>query len=283
MLSPDQVSHDGGPPYAREALSQEEECVPSRRSSRPARSHSRRMALPCLTPAAHPPQSHRYAFQTAGYLCVPAALGAAETQWLSAAVTASLAAGASPLLQPAVRELLVQPTAVWYLNELVGAGYRLDTEPELLPPVAEPLALTDGALPRRPKDAFYHTRLGKRQCNSVRVVIALDSVRDGDGGFSLVPCSHTVNVEAPPAVRAGDPLRQLGEGVWQQPPMEAGDMLVVAGACLQGLQPWRGARPQRLLSLSFVGRSIVSTDGPNVLPHPNAGQPWWEALSDAQQ
>ena len=60
-------------------------------------------------------------------------------------------------------------------------------------------------------------------------------------------------------------------------------MLVVAGACLQGLQPWRGANPQQLLSLSFVGRSIVSADGPNILPHPNSGQPWWEALSDAQR
>ena len=82
---------------------------------------------------------------------------------------------------------------------------------------------------------------------------------------------------------AGDPLRHLGEGIWQQPPMEAGHMLVVAGACLQGLHPWRASKPLRLLSLRFVGRSIVSADGPNFLPHPNAGQPWWDALSGAQQ
>ena len=80
------------------------------------------------------------------------------------------------LLQAAVRELLVQPNAVWYLNQLVGVGYRLDTEPELLPEVTAPHPLSDGAMPRRPKDAFYYSRLGKRQCNSVRVVVALDRV-----------------------------------------------------------------------------------------------------------
>jgi hypothetical protein len=106
---------------------------------------------------------------------------------------------------------------------------------------------------------------------------------EGEGGFSLVPASHSVNVEAPAAVLAGDPLRHLGEGIWQQPPMEAGHMLVVAGACLQGMQPWRASKPLRLLSLRFVGRSIVSADGPNFLPHPNTGQPWWDALSGAQQ
>ena len=78
-----------------------------------------------------------------------------------------------------MRELLVQPNAVWYLNQLVGAGYRLDTEPELLPEVAAPHPLSDGAMPRRPKDAFYYSRLGKRQCNSVRVVVALDRVGKG--------------------------------------------------------------------------------------------------------
>ena len=127
-----------------------------------------------------------YAFQVAGYLNVPAVFHAEELEALSEEMDAAAASGTSPLLQPSVRDLLVNPTAVWYLNQLVGAGYRLDTEPELLPQLSvdqtTPL-LEGGAIPRRPKDAFYFSRLGKRQCNSVRVVIALDDVKEGDGHY----------------------------------------------------------------------------------------------------
>ncbi len=217
---------------------------------------------------------------------IPAVLDNTELQGLSEAMDAATDTETSPLLQPFVRELLVNPTAVWYLNKLVGAGYRLDTEPELLPELSDqdnPPLLEGGAMPRRPKDAFYFSRLGKRQCNSVRVVFALDDVREGDGGMVLVPSSHTVNVEAPDRVLRGDPLNHCGHGIMFNPPQKAGDMLVIAGACLHGLHPWRGAKPQRLLSLRFVGRSIVSAMGPNSLPDPNAGEPWWEALTDAQR
>jgi hypothetical protein len=228
-----------------------------------------------------------YAFGVAGYLNVPAALDDHEVAGLNHAMDMAASAGASPLLEEAVRALLVNPTAVWYLNKLVGAGYRLDTEPELLPelPASEPTSLTGGAIPRRPKDAFYFSRLGKRQCNSVRMVFALDDVCEGDGGMVVVPCSHTVNVEAPECVLRGDPLSHCGHGITFNPPQQAGDMLVIAGACLQGLQPWKGARPQRLLSLRFVGRSIVSEMGPNTpnVPNSNSGEPWWEALSEAQR
>ena len=227
-----------------------------------------------------------YGFDVAGYLNVPGALGANEVQSLSDAMDAAVHSETSPLLQSSVRDLLVNTTAVWYLNKLVGAGYRLDTEPELLPQlshVEEAPLLGGGAMPRRPKDAFYYSRLGKRQCNSVRVVFALDDVQEGDGGMVLIPCSHTVNVEAPDRVLRGDPLTHCGNGILFNPPQKAGDMLVIAGACIQGLQPWRGAKPQRLLSLRFVGRSIVSEMGPNSLPDPNAGKAWWEALTDAQR
>jgi hypothetical protein len=216
-----------------------------------------------------------YAFQAAGYLCVPSVLDAAQVSGLSVALDASIAAHESPLLRKAVRQLLVNPTSVWYLNQLVGPGFRLDTEPELLPEQTEPQRLSGGAVPRRPEDAFYHSRLGRRQCNSVRVLFALEEVRAGDGGYTLVPCSHCVNVAAPECVLSGlDDLRRHGEGIIFQPPMRAGDMLIVAGACLQGMRPWRGRQPQRLLSLRFVGRSIVGAMGPSVPPNPLAGEPW---------
>ena len=166
-----------------------------------------------------------YGFDVAGYLNVPGALGANEVQSLSDAMDAAVHSETSPLLQSAVRDLLVNPTAVWYLNKLVGAGYRLDTEPELLPQlshVEEAPLLGGGAMPRRPKDAFYYSRLGKRQCNSVRVVFALDDVQEGDGGMVLIPCSHTVNVEAPDRVMRGDPLTHCGNGILFNPPQKAG-------------------------------------------------------------
>ena len=244
MLSPD--FNGGAPPFARDEMSKEED----------------------------------YAFDVAGYLCIPAVLGGEELRAVDAAAGAPTT---SLLLEPAIRELLVNPTATWYLNRLVGAGFRLDTEPELLAEASGPQPLSGGAVPREPKNAYYWSRLGRRQCNSVRVIYALDDVGEGDGGFCLIPQSHQVNVACPEAVRNGDSLKGLGEGIIFQPSMRAGDMLVVAGACLQGMQPWRGSRPQRLLSFRFVGRSIVSEMGPNELPDPMADETWWQSLTEAQR
>lgn len=229
-------------------------------------------------------REEEFAFQATGFLRVPSVLSSGEVDALVDNCAAAAVGNESPLLQDAVRQLLVNPTSVWYLNQILGAGFRLDTEPELLPEEPQPRWLSGGAMPRRPKDAFYYSRLGKRQCNSVRVLFALGDIQASDGGFVVVPCSHSVNVEAPKCVLHGhDSLRYLGEGIVFQPPMDAGDMLVVAGACLHGLVPWRGRRSQRLLSLRFVGRSIVGAMGPHVPPDPALQEPWWEALTESQR
>ena len=77
-----------------------------------------------------------YCFDVAGYLHVPGALTPEEVDQLNGAI-AEVGQHEGMLAWPGAtrepfRDLLVHPTLVWYLNQLVGHGFRLDREPEIL-------------------------------------------------------------------------------------------------------------------------------------------------------
>ena len=77
-----------------------------------------------------------YAFDVAGYLHIPGVLNQEEVAALNEALdaveeTETLLGGSSPHRE-LFRDLLVQPKLVWYLNQIVGHGFRLDQAPQLL-------------------------------------------------------------------------------------------------------------------------------------------------------
>jgi hypothetical protein len=76
-----------------------------------------------------------YCFDVAGYLHVPGVLARAEVESLNATIDGMEALegmlGWPGEAKEPFRELLVHPTLVWYLNQIVGQGFRLDREPEI--------------------------------------------------------------------------------------------------------------------------------------------------------
>ncbi|MGA1198448.1 MAG: hypothetical protein ACO36I_18320, partial [Candidatus Latescibacterota bacterium] len=75
-----------------------------------------------------------YAFDISGYLHVPGVLGKAEIARLNSAIDQAgqlvgMLGWANEQREP-FRDLLIQPQLVWYLNQIVGPGFRLDREPE---------------------------------------------------------------------------------------------------------------------------------------------------------
>jgi hypothetical protein len=174
-------------------------------------------------------------------------------------------------LRDPFRQLLVQPTLVACLNDLIGPGFRLDRQPELFcDRTRDPAApLSGGNEPRDPGSAYYF-RNGNRHCQRILVLWALAEAPAGAGGFAFVPNSHRVQVEAPAGLAGGAD----GMGVLARPALAAGDCLLVAGSCLHGLRPWRHAAPHRLLCYEFVGRGVLGAIGPGPLaqrpPAPDA-------------
>ena len=71
-----------------------------------------------------------YAFDVAGYLHVPGVLSQEEVAALNAALDAvednETLLGGDSSHRELFRALLVHPTLVWYLNQMIGHGFRLD-------------------------------------------------------------------------------------------------------------------------------------------------------------
>ena len=224
-----------------------------------------------------------YCFDVAGYLHVPGTLTRPEVERLNREIDAVGATegmlGWPGSAREPFRDLLVHPALVWYLNQIVGAGFILDREPEIwCEETGDPGApLVGGNEPRDPAIAYYFQN-GRRFSEGVRVLWALEDVEEGDGGFVLVPCSHKAHLATPAAVATGaDDM-----GLTSQPVLKAGDLLIVALATVQGMRPWQGPGRQRLLSYEFVGRGVIRSagTGPQTKAEP---RPEWHAELSAVQ
>ncbi|MCZ6635342.1 MAG: phytanoyl-CoA dioxygenase family protein [bacterium] len=224
-----------------------------------------------------------YAFDIAGYLHVPGVLTRGAVAALNKAIDEAgrfdgLLGGTSPG-RGLFRDLLVHPQLVWYLNQIIGFGFRLDREPEILCDETCDISapLVGGNEPRNPGRAYYYQN-GRRYCQAVRVIWALCDVNEGDGGFVMVPYTHKANVETPEDVATG----KDDMGLTFQPVLKAGDLFLVAGSALQGMRAWQGKDPQRLLSHEYVGRGVISSagTGPKVEEDPS---PQWHLEMTAEQ
>ena len=225
-----------------------------------------------------------YCFDVGGYLIVRGVLGRGEVAALNSAIdthgrTEGMLGWPQPLREP-FRDLLVHPQLVWYLNQIVGQGFRLETEPELL---HEETCETDAPLeggnePRDPTRAYSYQN-GRRFSETVRAVWALADAKAGAGGFVIVPCSHKSNVETPDDVLTG----QDDMGLTVQPALRAGDLLLVAGALLQGTRPWKGSGPQRLLAYEYAGRGVIRSRGSGHMTGEEPRPEWMSALSAEQR
>lgn len=204
-----------------------------------------------------------YAFDVAGYLHVPGVLTQEEVSALNEALDA--VADSEMLLgglhRELFRDLLVHPKVVWYLNQIVGHGFRLDRAPRLLGNRADEtgMTLTGGDEPRNPSEAYFQQN-GRRSSQGVEAIWVLDDIAEGDGGLVVVQASHKSNVETPrDLMTGGDDM-----GLVIQPELKAGDLFLVASATLQGVRPWKD-EPKRLLTYWYAGRAAIQSnpDGPN--------------------
>jgi hypothetical protein len=206
-----------------------------------------------------------YAFDVAGALHMPGVIATEQLHALNStldgvdvAMQRCLLDLPAPAREP-FRELLVQPQVVATLNQLIGSGYRLNRQPQLLSDATCDTAapLMGGNEPRDPARAYYFQN-GKRYCQSVHLLFALADVGESDGGFVYVPCTHRANIPTPLDVLTG--VDDMGATV--QPVLNAGDALFVAGEVVQGMRPWHGHGPQRVLSFEYVGRAAIASAAP---------------------
>ena len=101
-----------------------------------------------------------YAFDVAGYLHIPGVLSQEEVEALNEALDAvgesEVLLGGDRLHRELFRDLLVHPKLVWYLNQIIGHGFRLDQAPRLVGGREGEIGstLVGGDEPRNPSQAY---------------------------------------------------------------------------------------------------------------------------------
>ncbi|MDA0711975.1 MAG: phytanoyl-CoA dioxygenase family protein [bacterium] len=205
-----------------------------------------------------------YAFDVAGYLHIPAVLKTGEVAALHEALDAvgqlDGMLGWEKPHRELFRELMVHPQLVWYLNQLVGHGFRLDRAPRLFGSSEKDISesLAGGDEPRDPARAYY-VQKNRRSCQGIKAIWVLEDVDEGAGGLHVVQASHKTNVETPAE------LLTLKDdmGLVKQPVLKAGDLFLLAETTLHGMLTWsRG--PRRLLTYGYAARAAIQSPGPGV-------------------
>ena len=224
-----------------------------------------------------------YAFDVAGYLHVPSVLNQGEVAALNAALDAvgerKTLLGGDSSHRELFRDLLVHPKLVWYLNQIIGHGFRLDQAPQLLGNREGEVGstLVGGDEPRNPSLA-YRQQNGRRSCQGVRAIWVLDDVEEGDGGLVVVQASHKSNVETPHELATGtDDM-----GIVVQPELKAGDLFLVAVPTLQGVRPWK-SDPKRLLSYWYAARAAVQSNPHGPYSETESLPGWADEATPAQK
>ncbi len=220
-----------------------------------------------------------YAFDVAGYLHVPGVLCRSEVDALNQALdTANEPEGMLGWPGPQrelFRDLLIQPQLAWYLNQLIGSGFRLDQAPLLLGAHANEIGtpLTGGDEPRNPSRAYFQQN-GSRSAQGLKAIWVLEDIATGDGGLAVVQASHKSNVETPQDLLSGaDEM-----GLVKQPALQAGDLFLLAESTLQSMRPWQNG-PKRLLSYNYAGRAMIQSNGPGPGAQVDSAPEWAPAGS----
>lgn len=215
-----------------------------------------------------------YAFDVAGYLHIPGVLNTGEVAALNEALDGG--EGSEGMLQwpspkrDLFRNLMVHPQLVWYLNQLIGHGFRLDQAPRLLGSREGEVnaELSGGDEPRDPARAYYIQK-NRRSCQGLKAIWVLEDVHAGDGGLHVVQASHKSNVDTP------TDLTTLKDdmGLVKQPVLKAGDLFLLAETTLQGVFPWGGS-PKRLLTYWYTGRAAIQSNGPGAVADEDYLEDW---------
>lgn len=227
-----------------------------------------------------------YAFDVAGYLVIKGVLKPEEIDRLNAAIE-DQGAFRGMLSWPEgrrepFRDLLVHPVLVWYLNQISGTGFRLESLPRVLsddPASETPFRkgfLAKGDEPRRQNAAYFHQN-HKRSCQMVKALWALTDVPEGAGGPTVVPCTHKSNVATPQDLLDGSD----DMGLAKQLVLEKGDLVLIADGVVRGLSPWQGDAPMRLLYYPFAARGVISEAGTGPETQNEPIPEWMEELDPA--
>ena len=242
-----------------------------------------------------------YNFDTAGWLHVRGVLSTAEQAAAAHALDSDGAADA------VAQDLLHHPSLKLRLAQLFTSANSSDVDRAIRDDGTFSLKLGGHAalLPRSEEEVLaggpgdggildmgrsYLNAGGHRYIHGLTVVWAVAAGR-ATGGYTVVSASHKATMPVPAAMRrpAADggneaPFRNLG--LLQQPPLAAGDVLLISSATLHGARhPDAGCAGPRLLRCELLSSRTRPTEAavPSRPHAPEREAPWMSQLSPLER
>ena len=198
----------------------------------------------------------RYLFDLQGFIHVPDVLDPAhiatllaearrprddEPGWAPGDGRGAKLRGAQRMLHyhPCFRELLAQPVVHPIVEELCGAGFRLDHVSVHSREGAFDGGRLHGNHAFKPGggNGFSQYRSGRLLNGLVSVAFELEDTHCNGGGFCCVPGSHKANVALPE--KYVDLTGESIDSAVQRVPAAAGDIIVFTESLIHGTLPWR--------------------------------------------
>ena len=175
------------------------------------------------------------------------------------------------------RNLLAHPKVIPYLNTLMGRGWKVDHEVEVLTAKAgcQGLPLHGEGNLNFNGSRFYQYQNGRMRCGLIVLQYYLRDVNPGDGGLCVVPGSHKANYPLPEDIQMGDAEQEI---VYQIP-AKAGDLVIFNEATTHGTMPWKGKGERRLAFYRYTPKYLHYHGGYYETYLPG----WVSELTEAQQ
>jgi ectoine hydroxylase-related dioxygenase (phytanoyl-CoA dioxygenase family) len=205
-------------------------------------------------------EQERFLFDLQGFLVVPNALNADELARLNAAVDEEIEQNTAPDMRThrfggllargtTFHFLIDNPRITPYLDELLGANFRLDHDyADVIRTGKGPIGTTlhGGATPFDPSQYFRYDN-GRMHNGLMVVAYNLKDVNPGDGGFAGVPGSHKSNYPFPKEWRDLDDPHPCVARVTGP----AGAAILFTEALTHGTLPWHGKHERRTVFFKY--------------------------------
>jgi ectoine hydroxylase-related dioxygenase (phytanoyl-CoA dioxygenase family) len=205
-------------------------------------------------------EQERFLFDLQGFLVVPNALSDDELARLNAAVDEEIEQrtdrdmrthrfGGLLARGTTFHFLIDNPRITPYLEELLGANFRLDHDyADVIRTGKGPIGTTlhGGATPFDPSQYFRYEN-GRMHNGLTVVAYNLKDVNPDDGGFACVPGSHKSNYPFPKEWRELDEPQPCVQRVTGP----AGTAIIFTEALTHGTLPWHGKDERRTVFFKY--------------------------------
>ncbi|HCP99970.1 MAG TPA: hypothetical protein DIT99_04430 [Candidatus Latescibacteria bacterium] len=181
-----------------------------------------------------------------------------------------------PWCQP-FRDLLAHKNILPYLNTMMGRGWKLDHDIDVLTstPGAQGLPFHGNSTGMFAGSTYYMYDDGRMRSGLVVCQFYLTDVNDGDGGLTVIPGSHKANFAMPDYVRYYEDHPEIFHHI----SLKAGDLVIFNEATTHGALPWKGKNERRCVLHRYIPKYMHYAGGIYETRLPE----WTEELTEAQR